>query len=179
MSLSKRQISQLSMLISRLRKRESDCMVSGLTAQHGLLHFIAGQTDHHVSFTTPYGCTPIMLWNQAIVTQNNTSNIASTVNDLFGPYFYREVLMASNGDSFSVSVKDDILPLLLNYQEKYDKTLPVRVLKEQLVQVRNLLQIADNPAGDLVKKNIPGTTVARWRTLEKHIVAEIVNLESF
>lgn len=179
MSLSKRQIAHVSQLISRLRKRDSDCMVSGLTAQHGLLHFIAGQTDHHVSFTTPYGYPPIMLWNQAIVTQNNTHNIASTINDLFGINFYRDVLMASTGYNFSVSVKDDVLPLLLNYQEKYDKTFPVRVLKEQLVQVRSLLQIADNPAGDLVKKNTPATTVARWRTLEKHIVAEIVNLEAF
>lgn len=175
------QSSNVVRLISALRTRAgvSPLMNAGLTDKNGLLAFYAYSMGLNVSFSEPYGSAPIMLFNGGIVTAANVRMIASAVNSYFGPGFYSEVLENGQSANVEVSVANDVIPHIEAYQARHDRELPIRKKKIEREQVRSLIKIAENPASDAIKKNIPCTTLERWRTLEKKLTTELVDLESF
>lgn len=181
MSLTAAQIKELKSIISRLENMNAwdDEIRGSLTAPNGVLSFIAPHTRNKIGYIHPLGGGVVMTWEGGIITKDTTRFIAHAVNKTFGPNFYEEVLLNGQGEDVLVSIKYDILPLFKEYQKKYDKTLPIVSLKAEREQVRALIKIAENPAGESISKNIPGTTLQRWRTLDRHLTAEIAKLESF
>lgn len=175
------QSQHLNNLITRLRNTPQKDMNVGLTRRGGMVDFIMSYRDAAgLRFSSVYGGEAVMFWFGNLVTSDTTNRIASYMNALFGDKFYTEILLAGDPTgNYTVSIADDILPHLLDYAKRFDNLAVIEGLKRELSQVRTLLSIARAPASAQVKNLIASSTVQRWETMERKLVADVAQASAF